>query len=365
MGLRNTATHYGSVAKGLHWLVALLIIGLLTVGLVMTGMALGPDKLTLYGWHKSFGITVLALVIVRLAWRLANPVPALPDHMARIEKLAAHGTHYVLYAMLFFMPLTGWMMSSAAGFPVSVFGLFQMPDVIGANKETREVLSTLHEIGAWTLIALIAMHALAALFHHFHHKDDVLKRMLPCLCCCVALFVSYAAAAREITTFTAIPEKSAIKFIATVNKSPSEGAFKSFTINALRFDPAHLDASFVKVTVDMLSVSSAYEEIATNLKTSDWFGAALFPQAVLETTAFRHLGGKRYEADAKLTIRAHTEPVTLTFTLDRYEAKSAVVNGSAVILRKPFGVGQGEWQETGTVADAVTIMFHVEAAAKE
>lgn len=361
MKLRNTDSEYGSIAKSLHWLVALLVIGLLAAGFVMTSMPLSPDRLKLYGLHKSFGITVLALVVVRLAWRMANPVPALPSHMEKAEKFAAHGAHYALYALLLLMPMTGWLMSSAAGFPVSVFGLFRMPDLIGANKEAREILGEVHEIGAWILIVLVSLHVLAALFHHFHHKDDVLRRMLPIVLFC--LFFVTPAEAAEVPAFALVPEKSRLGFTAMVNNAPSEGEFKSFTTE-IHFDPDNLEGSRVKVQVDMLSLSSTYEEIMANLKTADWFNTEVFPQAILETTAFRHLGGQNYEADATLTIRDRTKPVTLAFALEQYDAGSAIVSGSTVIKRSEFGVGQGEWQDTGTVADEVTVTFHVEAVGK-
>src|SRR5689334_2393960 len=122
--LKNTEQSYGSVAKFFHWAIFLLIAGLLTVGYIMTGMENGPDKFQLIGLHKSIGVTVLTLALIRLGWKLANVAPLLPDSLHRYEKLAAHTGHALLYMLMIIMPISGWLMSSAAGFSVSVFGLF-------------------------------------------------------------------------------------------------------------------------------------------------------------------------------------------------------------------------------------------------
>ncbi len=179
MPLKNTPLEYGAVAKIFHWLMAAGIIGMLALGLYMGDLPLSPEKLKLYALHKAIGITLLALVFARILWRANHMVPALPEHMKRIEKLGAHLSHFGLYGLMLFMPISGWLMSSAAGFPVSVFGLFTMPNLIEKNTEQLELLKEAHELAAYLLIALITAHALAALLHHFYHKDTVLLRMLP------------------------------------------------------------------------------------------------------------------------------------------------------------------------------------------
>ncbi len=177
--LRNTLYSYGSVAKFLHWLIALLVIGMLAVGLFMTGMENGPDKFRVYGLHKSTGIMVLLLVAVRLMWKCVNPRPLLPATLHRLEKFLAHAGHVALYALMVAMPLTGWAMSSAAGFPVSVFGLGTLPDFVPPDREMHEFWEETHELLAWVLIVMIALHVLAALLHHFYYKNNILRRMLP------------------------------------------------------------------------------------------------------------------------------------------------------------------------------------------
>ena len=179
MALRNNTLKYGSVAKLFHWLVAILIISLIIVGLVIDQMSASPQKLQLLGLHKSFGITVLSLAFLRFAWKLSNVAPLLPFKMGRWEKYAAHAGHALLYFFMFAMPLSGWFMSSAAGYTVSVFGWFTMPNVIGPNQELRAFFSEAHEYMAFGLIAMITLHVFAALLHHFYYKDNVLLRMLP------------------------------------------------------------------------------------------------------------------------------------------------------------------------------------------
>jgi cytochrome b561 len=177
--LRNTVITYGSVAKFFHWLIFILIVGLYLVGLNMTDMPLGPDKLEIYKLHKATGATVLGLIVLRLFWRLINPRPRMPDSMSLIEKMAAEVGHCALYILMIITPLSGWLMSSAAGYPVSVFGFYTLPDLIAPDKEFFTLSRDLHEIFATTLIVLAALHMVAALYHHFYQHDNVLRRMLP------------------------------------------------------------------------------------------------------------------------------------------------------------------------------------------
>lgn len=179
MPIRNTKSQYGSVAKFLHWLMFLLIVGLIIVGSFMEDIEPMTLKFQVYGLHKSLGISVLILVAVRLLWKITNTSPSLPAHMKPIEKLMAHAGHAALYLLLIAMPVSGWVMSSAAGFPVSVFGLFTLPDLVAPDRHLMKDMEDVHELLANAIMVLVSIHALAALMHHFYHKDNVLKRMLP------------------------------------------------------------------------------------------------------------------------------------------------------------------------------------------
>jgi cytochrome b561 len=179
MSLKNTLQTYGSVAKFFHWTIFLLIAALLTIGFLMTGMPMGPDKFKIYGLHKSVGITLLLLVLLRLIWKLANITPLLPNSLTPLEKLAARSVHALLYVAIIAMPLSGWLMSSASGFSVSVFGWFTLPDLIGPDKALAGQLRDLHGWLGFVVIVLVLAHAGAALLHHFYYKDNILRRMLP------------------------------------------------------------------------------------------------------------------------------------------------------------------------------------------
>lgn len=179
MQFYNTVRQWGAVAKFLHWTIALLIIGLLIVGNIMEGMANSPLKFQIYAVHKSIGITVLALMVARLAWRFVNPTPALPTNLKGYERALAHLTHWGFYAVAIATPIAGWVISSAANFPVKWFGLVTLPNLVGPNRETQELAEAVHGTLGWVIVALLALHIAAVVKHHVMLKDMTLVRMLP------------------------------------------------------------------------------------------------------------------------------------------------------------------------------------------
>jgi cytochrome b561 len=178
MQVRNTTARWGSVAQFLHWLIVALIITQVTLALTAAQLH-GMAKLATLARHKSVGITILMLAVVRLGWRLINPTPPLPLTLKPYERFLANFTHAALYLLIFALPLTGWVMSSARGFPVSWFNQFQLPDLVTKNRALYEAMQETHEALAWTLGAVALLHLLGALKHHFVLKDTVLRRMLP------------------------------------------------------------------------------------------------------------------------------------------------------------------------------------------
>ncbi len=173
------APRYTSVAIGLHWLIGLMILISLGVGLYMVDLKLSPTKLQLYSWHKWAGVTIFMLVLIRCIWRITHPAPPLPDDMPRWQRIVAESTHYVLYALMIAIPLTGWLMSSAKGFQTVYFGVLPIPDLLDKNKELGETLNIAHTYLNYTMIGILLAHIGAALKHHFIEKDDILRRMLP------------------------------------------------------------------------------------------------------------------------------------------------------------------------------------------
>jgi len=173
------SARYTKTAKGLHWLMAVLFFGLLGLGFYMQGLPLSPTKLKYFSWHKWLGVTVFLLALFRIAWRVTHQPPALPSSMPRLMQVAAHAGHHMLYMLMFLIPLSGWLMSSAKGFQTVWFGVLPIPDLLEKNKALGDVLQIVHVGLNFLFIAVLVGHIGAALKHHFIDKDDILTRMLP------------------------------------------------------------------------------------------------------------------------------------------------------------------------------------------
>lgn len=164
----------------LHWTIAALILVLIAMGYIMGELPRSPKYFWVYNLHKSIGLTVLVLMLIRLVWRLIagapKPVPGTPMW----QNLAAHATHWAIYALALAMPISGWLYDSASGLrALTYFGLFNVPKLVQPNPEVKDIAHEVHEYGALILIALILMHAGAALYHHLILRDATLSRMLP------------------------------------------------------------------------------------------------------------------------------------------------------------------------------------------
>ena len=171
---------YGAVAIALHWLTALLIVANLMLGLSMVPLPFSPRKLQWYLWHKWIGITVFLTAAARILWRLTHHAPS-PVVMPEWQRRAAAATHFALYLLMFAIPLSGWVYSSATGVSVVYLGLFPLPDLVGKDKALAGVLWAVHATLNFILLALVFVHVGAALRHQYVHRDDTLRRMLPFL----------------------------------------------------------------------------------------------------------------------------------------------------------------------------------------
>lgn len=180
MILKNTDERWGPISQFLHWLIMVLILALGVVGLVMVELPRSPRWFWVYDLHKSIGLSVLALVVLRLLWRLfagtPRPVPGTPHWQERIASI----THWMLYGLMFAVPLSGWLYDSVSGLrPLRWFWLFKMPKLAEPSQSLKPLVRDAHEWLFWALIALVLVHAAAAFYHHAFQRDATLTRMLP------------------------------------------------------------------------------------------------------------------------------------------------------------------------------------------
>lgn len=179
MPLRSTEAGWGALVRVFHWLIALLILVQAVIGLSMVEMGLTPAKVRVFALHKSIGMTILALVLLRIAWRLGERRPADPPAMPRWQVRAARATHLALYVLILAIPLSGWWFNSASNAPLVWFGWFDLPSLTGGlDPAWKPRALLLHQTLFWLLVALLAIHVGAALWHHFKQRDEVLRRMV-------------------------------------------------------------------------------------------------------------------------------------------------------------------------------------------
>jgi cytochrome b561 len=176
---RNTQESWGAVAKWLHWTMALLVITLFALGWLAELAPRSPGKINLFVWHKSLGMLALGLAAFRLVWQLANPTPNLPANTPTWERFAARASHALIYVLLFSMPISGWIINSAANVPFRVFWLFPLPHIAAPSQELREIAETVHLTLFWIFLATLLVHIGAAIRHHVIKHTNVLVRMLP------------------------------------------------------------------------------------------------------------------------------------------------------------------------------------------
>jgi cytochrome b561 len=173
------APTYHPVAQTLHWVTAIIVLGMLGLGLWMTGLPLGFTKLYAYAWHKWIGLVVLLLTVGRLLWRWRHPPPALPPGLPGWQTRLAPIAHWTLLGLLVVMPISGWLMSSAGGVSVYWFGYIPLPDLVPRSQPLFAMLKATHHMLARLLIAVLLAHVAAVLHHDVLRRDGVFRRMWP------------------------------------------------------------------------------------------------------------------------------------------------------------------------------------------
>lgn len=359
MVLRNSEDRFGWVAKSFHWLTAAAVAAMFAIAWWMDALPIGLAKLQAYGWHKSLGLSILAVTVLRLLWRLANPQPRFLGESVW-QRRASAGAHWLLYGCLIAMPLLGWLMSSAANTPVNLYGLVVLPDLVAPDRGMAELFEEAHETMAYILLALVALHVAAALKHHLRDRDGTLRRMLPAVLVLAVFMAPWAAPAAppgDLPPWHADPARSRIAFTFTQLGSPIEGEIRDYDVD-IRFDPAGPTGD-VRVVIDTASIDTGDDDRDAQARGADFFAVDDFPQAVFEAGEIRRGDGEgALEAVGALTLKGRTREITLPFTL-RIDGETAYAEGSLVVNRQDFAIGTGEWATNQAVGDAVTISISV------
>lgn len=379
----GSQSDYSAFAKLLHWLIAALVGALVVLGLVMTGIKGDLQlKLSLYQLHKSIGLTVLSLVALRVFWRHISPPPPLPEAMPAWERRAARSAHILLYVLLFAVPLSGWVRVSASPLPVPtvVFGVFTLPHLPflasldpQQKRELEPLLRTIHWGLAWSLVALVAVHAAAALRHALFLKDGIMTRMLPRwrrlgsallvagLCAGGMALLMPAGNGAYAAEWRIEPQSSRIGFTGKAGGQEIRGVFEEFS-GVVVFDPAALERTKVEVTVQTASARTGNADIDSTLPTADWFAASEYPAATFSASAAEAIdaSGERYAVKGELTLKGHTAALTIPFTL-KIEGETAQAHGKATLNRLDFGIGPQTPIVGIPVAEEVAIDFSLTA----
>jgi len=372
-----TRGDYSGFAKLLHWLIALLIAGMVGLGVYMTDVEGDFQyKLWLYQLHKSFGVTLFALVLIRLAWRQISPPPVMPADMSVWERRAAKSAHSALYVLMLALPLSGWARVSASplSIPTEVFGLFTLPHIpwlASLPSETKQawepVFQTVHWAIAWVLVAVVAVHALAALRHALILKDDVMQRMLPgrarkavTSALLAGLLVPLAWGEARAAEWKILPDQSEIGFSGSAAGQTIKGVFEEFS-GDVKFDPEAPEQTESTIIIQIGSVSTGNSDVDGTLPGSDWFNTSEYPQATFTADSAVKAGGDNaYVLNGTLELKGNSGEVAVPFTID-VSGDTARATGDLTINRLEYGVGPDGPISGITVTEEVTISFNLQA----
>lgn len=409
-------SRYSAAAIALHWIIAFLLLFQVGLGGGLEHLPKGFSQFAGYQFHKSVGILILLLSLLRLGVRLTRPRPApVPD--GKPQMVLASAVHALLYAIMIGGPITGWVIVSTAKVKLQtmLFGVVPWPDLpVGqALHEPAEVLHGL--LGPMTL-ALVLLHVAGALYHHFK-REDVIGRMLPAvigsrigmgIAAAVAIAAGFlalgggrglvfsapvAAPSAETSSAVVIDEPQPVASASEVVVEPSQVASEAAVVaeatpwkldkggrlgftaeysgEAIKgsfgrwdakivFDPEDLGGSSIRANIDLASVESGDSQRDDMLRSDSFFGVGSNPSAQYVSTSIRETGEGRYVANGTLTLHGQRKPVSLRFSL-KIDGDTATVNGSATLQRLSFGVGEAEWSATDQLKDAVGVDFSFRA----
>ena len=420
--MTDQTLRYSRTAMLLHWAVALLLVFNFGLGERTEDLKQGPELFWVMQLHKSIGITILLLSIWRLALRLftRRPAKVLDSGLAQLLSTAVH---WGFYAVMIIVPISGWVLVSTAKvqIPTLLFGTIPWPHLPVAGHAAHEVAEEVHGIVAKLMLPLLALHVIGAVRHQFVLRDAILERMVPArnigifglLALLLSLVGAFALAmnlpspntpqpgqtlpdfqqaktdapaavpavvpadkadAKELALAAtgeaqpaAVPSWRVVKggrlgFKVTVNGEAVSGSFANWDAD-ISFDPEQLDRSSIKATIALASVNSGDSGRDDMLRGDDFFGSS-GPTARFTANRIRAKGGNRYEAQGALQMKGVSKPVTLAFSVD-IKDNAARAAGTARFDRRDFGVGTGQFSDTGMISGDVTVEFAFRAAKVE
>ena len=392
---------YSTFSRLLHWVIAaLIIIQYVLIELVSLAASHSEivQQLALLANHKSIGMTVLALSVLRLSWRIFNPPPDLPSSMSERHKNMSFLAHWLIYFLIFMLPLSGWLMSSANAYSVSWFNLFVFPDLIAGNERLSHFLNDTHEILSKLLFGLVVIHVCAALKHHYFDKDDVLNRMASIrmwgvlfltLILVLFFFARIAPSAvnnglnvdsaseigahkvtlnseekvSDLPVWNIDYSTSYIRFEGDQAGAPFEGVWTKWTA-MMQFDPNQISNSQFDVLIDVTQVDSGDSERDGYIIGSDFFDASNYKTARFYVADFSKISEGRFSSNGYLTIKGLKKSVLFEFSLVS-EGDKVVLNGFASLDRLAWNIGIGDWSDPTWVGGSVNVRVKVEAIIDE
>ncbi|WP_116367053.1 cytochrome b/b6 domain-containing protein [Parahaliea mediterranea] len=406
-------SQWSAAGKLLHWLFAALILAAIVLALVAGEMPLSPTKLRVYIWHKSLGITVLALLLARVVWRLRATAPPQPAGLSSLNVRLAGAGHFALYVLMLLIPLSGWVLNSTADFPFRWFGMFAVPSLTGPDRDLQHAFESVHGTLAWLLIVLLMGHVAMAIGHHLRSRD-FLQRMAPtsgygrgalAIALAGALGVGVYAwrlpgqqspageapssamaggdaiqaaeakeapeavsAARSLSLplskapqWPMVATESHLGFTATYDNVAFQGHFPSFKAD-IRFDPQNLPGSRFDAAIPLAGVTTGSDERDMSLPGADWFHVDEYPNARYTAARFSAGGDGSFVAHGTLNLKGVERAVALQFTW-REDGDNARLSGQAVLDRRQFNVGSGMWANDSTVGFEVIVQVDLQLRA--
>lgn len=390
--LANTAHSYGSAARLLHWLTALLIFSAIALGLYAEGLprdseAAAATLRTIYSAHKTIGVTTFFVALIRILWALAQPKPAALHPDRALETLVAEIVHWALYAAMLIMPASGWVLhASEAGFAPILWPFGQTLPFVPQSETVAHAAEAIHKLSALVLYGAIALHVVGALKHVVIDRDATLARMLkgtragstatggrhlPAVLAPLAALLLWAAVIATGLTLPAPEMPAPAAPMASAPAAPAAAGAWQVTEGALTFSVAQMGSAVtgelpswtaaidyapesgtgeVTVTIDTTALSLG--SVTDQAKGADFFDVATHPSAVFKASITR-LDGTAHEATGTLALRGAEVPLSLPFTLT-LDGDTATMAGEVVLDRRAFGMGAA-FPDESTVGFGVTV----------